>query len=94
MTTYNMNYEQYKIHISKICNRIIKEKLIYIVNDGIHVVPSEWFMELDDDLKFNVEYNLKVFYQPLILSALAEYKNQSNEDLIYQTHNNKRQKLE
>ena len=77
MTTYNMSNDEYKQYISEICNRIIKEKIINIVKDRnskqivfkIQINPVEWYMEMDDDVKFNVEYNLQNLFKPLIIEA-------------------------
>ena len=100
MTTYNMSDNEYKKYISEICNRIIKEKLISIVKDRnsqqivfkIQINPAEWYMEMDDDIKFNVEYNLQILFKPLIIEAINEY-NDSKEEINNTVHNNKRQKI-
>ena len=100
MTTYNMSDDEYKQYISEICNRIIREKLINIVKDRnsqqivfkIQINPAEWYMEMDDDIKFNVEYNLQILFKPLIIEAINEY-NASKEEINNTVHKNKRQKI-
>ena len=95
-----MSDDEYKQYISEICNRIIKEKLINIVKDRnsqqivfkIQINPAEWYMEMDDDVKFNVEYNLQILFKPLIIEALKEYS-ETREDTNISEHSNKRQKI-
>ena len=96
-----MSDDEYKQYISEICNRVIREKLINIIKDRnseevvfkIQINPVEWYMEMDDDVKFNVEYNLQILFKPLIIEAINEYnKNieQTDNSII---HSNKRQKI-
>lgn len=96
-----MSDDEYKQYISEICNRVIREKLINIIKDRnseqivfkIQINPAEWYMEMDDDVKFNVEYNLQTLFKPLIIEAINEYnKNieQTDNSII---HSNKRQKI-
>ena len=99
-----MTDHEYKQYISKICNRIIKEKLFNIVRNRdvaqivfkIQINPVEWYMELDDDVKFNVEYNLGNLFKPLIIEAMNEYNKSKEEEEERNTtiyNNNKRQKI-
>lgn len=82
-----MSDQEYKQHIVNICKRIIREKLINIVRDTdkeeivfkIQINPIEWYMEMDDDVKFNVEYNLQNLFKPLIIEAIKKY-NESIEE--------------
>ena len=102
MTTYNMSDIEYKQYICDICNRIISEKIFKIIKDEscdnnnlvlkIQILPKEWYMELDDDLKFNVEYNLQELFKPKIIEAMNEYDSNLNQENNYETHKNKKQK--
>jgi hypothetical protein len=92
--------DTYKLYISSIMNRLIKEKHILVeqskVNNQmrftIKISNVEWYLELDDDTKYNVEMNLQEHYKPLILQALEEYNNRNkNLNGILDT-NSKRQK--
>lgn len=82
-----MTNSEYKNYVSDICNRIIKDKLINIVKDRdsksvvfkIQINPVEWYIELDDDLKFNVEYNLQHLFKPLIIEAINDYNKEKEE---------------
>lgn len=83
-----MDDEQYKTYISSIINRLNNEKLVYldfnknansknlIINVKIQL--CEWYHELDDDIKYNVEYNLQQLYTPAIMEILEELKNKKN----------------
>tara|TARA_B100000902_G_C27073303_1_gene795120 strand:- start:58 stop:360 length:303 start_codon:yes stop_codon:yes gene_type:complete len=100
-----MTDEEYKKYICDICNRIISEKRINIVrvnesNKTIfktQIITTEWYNELDEDVKFNVEYNILKTFEPLIFEALNEYNRQRKEELenndISNTHSNKRRKI-
>ena len=95
---------EYKQYICEICNRIISEKRINIVKDTnsnriifkTQIVPTEWFLELEEDVKFNVEHNLLKIFEPLIHEAINEYDKQRKEQIenndISDTHSSKRQK--
>ena len=71
--------ENYKQLVADYCNRIINEKLMTIeecFNNAkpelkIYIKPVEWFMELDDDLRYNIEHNL---FTPNIISILMKTK--------------------
>tara|TARA_Y100000816_G_C25974639_1_gene508724 strand:+ start:217 stop:498 length:282 start_codon:yes stop_codon:yes gene_type:complete len=92
-----MTDSEYKSYICAICNRIINQKLINIVKDinneklvfKLQIVTTEWYTELDDDVKFNVENNLQNLFKPLIIKAINEAK-EDRENI--QKINNKRQK--
>lgn len=96
-----MSDDEYKQYISEICNRIIKEKLINIIKDRnseqvvfkIQINPVEWYMEMDDDVKFNVEYNLQTLFKPLIIEAINEYNQNIEQTDNSIVHSNKRQKI-
>ncbi len=99
--TYNMNEEEYKIHITSIINRLIKGKLISPeikksknsnkMEINILISPSEWYHELDDDTKYNVEYNLKKIYTPIIMNSIEEFIKDKEENI--ETFNNSAKRL-
>lgn len=74
--------EEYITRICNICNRLINENRINIVetkvnnNFGYKVTISnvEWYVELDDDTKYNVEINLRNHYKPIIEQAMKDYQ--------------------
>ena len=63
----SLSYEQYKSYIHYIVNRVINEKLFVIeekrINNkltfSIKLKRVEWYLELEDDVKCDVENNLK-----------------------------------
>ena len=63
----SLSYEQYKSYIHYIVNRVINEKLFVIeekrINNkltfSIKLKRAEWYLELEDDVKCDVEDNLK-----------------------------------
>lgn len=63
----SLSYEQYKSYIHYIVNRVINEKLFIIeekkINNkltfSIKLKRVEWYLELEDDVKCDVENNLK-----------------------------------
>ena len=83
--TYNMDEEQYKTYISSIINRLFTEKRVYPkikkssnsnkIKFKILINVPEWYYELDDDTKYNVEYNLQQFYTPNIAEKIEEFMN-------------------
>ena len=87
-----MNEEEYKIHITSIINRLIKGKLIYPeikknnnsnkMEINILISPTEWYHELDDDTKYNVEYNLRKIYTPLVIETMQEDINPLQEEKV------------
>lgn len=101
-----MDEEQYKIYISSIINRLINEKRIYPeikkssnsnkTKIKILISYSEWYNELDDDIKYNVEYNLKKFYTPIIMNSIEEIINNNKEENDVETfyHSAKRLKID
>tara|TARA_B100000287_G_C20642346_1_gene783948 strand:+ start:103 stop:402 length:300 start_codon:yes stop_codon:yes gene_type:complete len=96
-----MNEEEYKIHITSIINRLIKGKLISPeikksknsnkMEINILISPSEWYHELDDDTKYNVEYNLKKIYTPIIMNSIEEFIKDKEENI--ETFNNSAKRL-
>ena len=106
--TYNMDDEEYKTYISSIINRLINEKRICPeikkssnsnkIKIKILISHSEWYDELDDDTKYNVEYNLKKFYTPIIVEKIQEFikddKNTEEEDIETFNHTSKRLKVD
>ena len=103
-----MDDEQYKTYISSIINRLINEKRVYPeikkssnsnkIIIKILISDSEWYDELDDDTKYNVEYNLKKFYTPIILEQIEEIikdnKNTEEENIETFNHTSKRLKVD
>ena len=103
-----MDDEQYKTYISSIINRLIDEKRLYPkikkssnsnkIKIKILISHSEWYDELDDDTKYNVEYNLKKFYTPIIVEKIQEFikddKNTEEEDIETFNHTSKRLKVD
>ena len=63
----SLSYEQYKSYIHYIVNRVINENLFVIeekrINNkltfSIKLKRAEWYLELEDDVKCDVEDNLK-----------------------------------
>lgn len=63
----SMSDKEYKKYIHYILNRIIEEKLFIIeekykdnkVVFSIKLKRAEWYLELEDDVKYDVEENLK-----------------------------------
>ena len=106
--TYNMDDEEYKTYISSIINRLINEKRICPeikkssnsnkIKIKILISHSEWYDELDDDTKYNVEYNLKKFYTPIIVEKIQEFikddKNTQEQDIETFNHTSKRLKVD
>ena len=103
-----MNEEEYKTYISLIINRLIKEKLVHPeinksnnsnkIKIKILFNRTEWYDELDDDTKYNVEYNLKKFYTPIILENIQKFikdnKNTEEENIETFNHTSKRLKVD
>ena len=100
-----MNEEEYKIHITSIINRLIKGKLIspeikksknsnktkIKILIKILISQTEWYNELDDNTKFNVEYNLKKIYTPIIMNSIEEFIKDKEENI--ETFNNSAKRL-
>lgn len=84
MTNYYISDDEYKQQILDTCNKIMKEKLYKIVkrrkinkkkpNYKIKLLRNEWLMEMDEDLKTNVIYNLnKLCKTTLILYDMKNF---------------------
>jgi hypothetical protein len=73
----SLSYEQYKSYIHYIVNRVINENLFVIeekrINNkltfSIKLKRVEWYLELEDDVKCDVEDNLKRHIIRVIQSA-------------------------
>jgi len=86
--TYNMTNEEYILHIVNICNRLIDEKLIKIVDKDengkkiikIVIIPCEWYLELNDDDKYCVEINLQKHYSSLINKVIEELNSENKKN--------------
>ena len=82
--------EDYKQLIANIINRLQKENCITIKEEKnsnqfiykIMIKPVEWYMELDDDTKYNVQINLQEFIKPEIEKLLRECNLQNNSKII------------
>tara|TARA_E500000178_G_scaffold274323_1_gene272889 strand:+ start:831 stop:1103 length:273 start_codon:yes stop_codon:yes gene_type:complete len=82
--------EDYKQLIANIINRLQKENCIIIKEDKknnqfiyrIMIKPVEWYLELDDDTKYNVETNLQEFMKPKIQEIVQELNLQNNSKII------------
>jgi hypothetical protein len=90
---YNNEYaiEDYKQLIANIINRLQKENCIIIKENKttsnqiiykIMIKPVEWYLELDDDTKYNVETNLQEFMKPKIQEIIQELNLQNNSKII------------
>ena len=63
----SLTFEEYKKYIHYILNRVIEEKLFVVekkrINNklmfSIKLKRAEWYLELEDDVKCDVEENLK-----------------------------------
>lgn len=99
----SLTEEQYKNYILYIVNRILNEKLYKIVEKrengqikfSIQLKYIEWYLELDDEVRYNVEINLQhhITQQIEILCKTMNYEKRYgliNEDF---QESNKRQKL-
>ena len=94
-STNNMNCNKYKVEdykqlIANIINRLQEENCLTIKEEKnsnqiiykIMIKPVEWYMELDDDTKYNVQINLQEFIKPVIEEVLQEYNLQNNSKII------------
>tara|TARA_Y100000591_G_C21850228_1_gene711186 strand:- start:536 stop:811 length:276 start_codon:yes stop_codon:yes gene_type:complete len=90
---YNNEYaiEDYKQLIANIINRLQKENCIIIKENKttsnqiiyrIMIKPVEWYLELDDDTKYNVETNLQKFMKPKIQEIIQELNLPNNSKII------------
>lgn len=90
---YNKEYaiEDYKQLIANIINRLQRENCIIIKENKttsnqiiyrIMIKPVEWYLELDDDTKYNVETNLQEFMKPKIQEIVQELNLQNNSKII------------
>tara|TARA_Y100000022_G_C13120569_1_gene315562 strand:+ start:146 stop:493 length:348 start_codon:yes stop_codon:yes gene_type:complete len=106
-----MNLEEYKKYIGDIIYRLISEKQVFILKENKHnkicfkiqLNQVEWYTELDDDIKYNVQINLQKYFMKKIEELV---KNMNHNDILnneesqkYNTSNdnnnlNKRQKLD
>jgi len=102
--TYNMDDEEYKTYISSIINRLIDEKRVYQeikkssnsnkIKIKILISHCEWYDELDDDTKYNVEYNLIKLYNPTIVENIQEFiKDNKNTEENIETFNHTSKRL-
>lgn len=96
----NLSTEQYEHYISSIINRLIEEKLLFYkinrskITENISIKmlfqPPEWYRELDDDTKYNVEREVQQYYTPHIMDKIHSRLNDNNliDDYSYELTNN------
>lgn len=78
--SYNLSEEDYKSLILKNMQRLLEEKRMKInpiqtaqgTNYTIQFRPPEWYLELDEDLKSNILYNLQEYCKDKIIDLLKE----------------------
>ena len=85
-----MNDEEYKSYITSIIKRLIHEKCVYPkiikcsnsnkIKIKILINMHEWYHELDDDTKYNVEYNLQNYIAPTIIQTIKESMNKNDKE--------------
>ena len=92
-TTRVMSLDEYKTYITNIINRLIKENLLEIninktdsnMTIKVNIKNSEWYLDYDEDTRYNVETHIRILYTPKIIEALKD----TVED---ETHVNKKAK--
>lgn len=99
----SLTEEQYKNYILYIVNRILNEKLYKIVEKrengqikfSIQLKYIEWYLELDDEVRYNVEINLQhhIIKQIEILYKTMNDENMNNTDQDDYQQNTKRQRV-
>lgn len=97
-----MTDDEYKEHICIMVNRLISEKHISLIDSSkngaieysIACKYPEWYLELDDDDKFNIDSNLQHHFKSVIQETIKEYnKDLKNKRKLEQiTHKNKKHK--
>jgi len=80
-----MNKEEYNNFIISIVNKLIREKCVNPkINKDINlnkiainiaINTPKWYNELDHVTKYNVEYNLRLYYTPIIRDYLQDFNN-------------------
>lgn len=84
--------QDYKQLIANIINRLKKENCIAVKQvNGINnqiifkivIDPVEWYLELDDDIKYDVENNLKILTKPYIEKVIEECNLKNYSKIIY-----------
>ena len=103
-------YQEMKKIICDICNKIIQEKLYIVAKDEnesfikgkpvlkISIKNNEWYNNLDENTRLNVEFNLQKIFEFRIQEAINEYNKEKNStilenDVDFHENINKRQKL-
>ena len=88
-------------HISNIIDRLINEKYLYtsfLKNEEnkpsikLMMIQPEWFIELDDEIKYQVNCDIKKVYSKILIEKAEN--NLSTIDNSDETHRKKRAKLE
>ena len=90
-----MNDNNYIEEIKKNMDRLISEKSMQIVESKnengnpifkIQFHPPEWFLELDSDMQYNIQYNLSSYYKEQVKNIIDEM-NKENTTRLSLTEN-------
>tara|TARA_Y100000816_G_C25991203_1_gene517766 strand:+ start:124 stop:432 length:309 start_codon:yes stop_codon:yes gene_type:complete len=99
----NINVEETKVVVSNIINRLISEKYLFTSISKteedktcikLNMISPEWFIELDDEIKYQVDHNIKNVYSKLMLEEAKNMFSSFDDDNDDETHRKKRVKLE
>ena len=97
----NINVEETKVVVSNIINRLISEKYLFTSISKteedktcikLNMIRPEWFIELDDEIKYQVDHNIKNVYSKLMLEEAENMFSSFDNSNV--THRKKRAKLE
>ena len=97
----NINVEETKVVVSNIINRLISEKYLFTSISKtkedktcikLNMISPEWFIELDDEIKYQVDHNIKNIYSKLMLEEAINIFSSFDDD--NEIHRKKRAKLE
>tara|TARA_B110001452_G_C15235127_1_gene427648 strand:- start:214 stop:525 length:312 start_codon:yes stop_codon:yes gene_type:complete len=83
-----MSDDEYILYIQSCVNRLINENHVSVVNSEetgpicikIQCAYPEWYLELDDDIKYNVETNLQRHFKRLIKKKIKSHNEQLKKD--------------
>ena len=92
------NSDELKLEIANIINRLIREKNITIeprrdnqqtLKIDVKIHKPEWYLELNEDIQYYVEYNMTEFLKPLIIEAAKSSRNNDgSNNLIFEVNAN------
>lgn len=92
------NSDELKLEIANIINRLIREKNITIeprrdnqqtLKIDVKIHKPEWYLELNEDIQYYVEYNMAEFLKPLIIEAAKSSRNNDgSNNLIFEVNAN------